>query len=157
LLLCYPTKLFRKCSSYCRLRRWQALHVFVEKFQGCYKDGVNGTKDFRPLAGLYLVVRIALTTVGYIEYHSLRSLLRIIITMAASMFIATARPYYKKSHMKILESLMLALIGLLSLLILAYQYLLPSETYLLQPYLIITFASIPQLVLILYILYHPLR
>jgi len=118
---------------------------------------VDGTKDFRPLAGLYLVVRIALTTVGYIEYHSLRSLLRIIITMAASMFIATARPYYKKSHMKILESLMLALIGLLSLLILAYQYLLPSETYLLQPYLIITFASIPQLVLILYILYHPLR
>ena len=50
LLLCYPTKLFRKCSSYCRLRRWQALHVFAETFQGCYKDGVNGTKDFRSLA-----------------------------------------------------------------------------------------------------------
>jgi len=31
LLLCYPTKLFRKCSDYCRLRRWQTLHIFVEK------------------------------------------------------------------------------------------------------------------------------
>ena len=61
LLLCYPTKLFRKCSSYCRLRRWQALHIFAEKFQGCYKDGVNGTKDFRPWAGLYLGIRIAIT------------------------------------------------------------------------------------------------
>jgi len=47
--------------------------------------------------------------------------------------------------MNILESLMLALVGLLSLLILAYQYLLPADTHLLLPYLIITFASIPQL------------
>jgi len=46
---------------------------------------------------------------------------------------------------------------LVSLLILAYQYLVPSEAHLLLPYLIITFASIPQLVLALYILYHPLR
>ena len=52
---------------------------------------------------------------------------------------------------------MLALVGLLSLLILAYQYLLPADTHLLLPYLIITFASIPQLVLIVYIVYHPLR
>ena len=50
LLLCHPTKLFRKCSSYCRLRRWQA------KFQGCYKDGVHDTKYFRSFTGLYLVV-----------------------------------------------------------------------------------------------------
>ena len=44
LLFCYPTKIFRKCSSYCRHRRWQVLHAFAEKFQGCYKDGVDGTK-----------------------------------------------------------------------------------------------------------------
>jgi len=42
--------------------------------------------------------------------------------------------------------------GLVSLLILAYQYLLPSETHLLLPYVIITLISIPQLALILQIL-----
>jgi len=159
LLLCYPTKLFRKCSSYCRLRRWQVLHVFVEMFQGCYKDGVNGTKDFRPLAGLYLVVRIALMTSGDGETHSSLALawfLRAIVTIATSLFIATVRPY-ERNYMNVLESLILALLGLLSLLMLAYQYLLPSEAHLLLPYLIITLISIPQLVLILYILYHPLR
>ena len=72
------------------------------------------------------------------------------------MVIATARPY-KRNYMNVLESLMLALVGLLSLLILAYQYLLPADTHLLLPYLIITFSSIPQLVLIIYILFHPLR
>jgi len=154
LLLCYPTKLFRKCSSYCRLRRWQALHIFVEKFQGCYKDGVNGTKDFRSLAGLYLVLRIALlSTAGYYTSHALGWLL---CAIAASLLIAIARPY-KRNYMNVLESLTLALLGLLSLLMITYQYLVPSGTYLLLPYLIITFASIPQLVLALYILYHPLR
>ena len=38
-----------------------------------------------------------------------------------------------------------------------YMYLFPSETHLLLPYLIITLISIPQLVLIVYIVYHPLR
>ena len=161
LLLCYPTKLFRKCSSYRRLRGRQALlvHTFVEKFQGCYKDGVNGTTDFRSLAGLYLVVRIALMISGDAKIHSslaLAWLLRAIVSLVTSLFIAIARPY-KRNYMNVLESLMLALIGLLSLLILAYQYLIPSETHLLLPHLIITLISIPQLVLILYVLYHPLR
>ena len=117
LLLCYPTKLFRKCSTYCRLRRWQALHVFAEKFQGCYKDGVNGTTDFRSLAALYLVVRIALLTSGDVETHSslaLKWFLCAIATLFTSLFIATARPY-KRNYMNVLESLMIALLGLLSL------------------------------------------
>ena len=157
LLLFYPTKLFRKCSSYCRLRRWQSLHIFVEKFQGCYKDGVDGSKDYRSLAGLYLVIRIALlATGGYYTSYVMGWLLGATIIIAASLLIAIARPY-KGDYMNVLESLMLALLGLVSLLILAYLYLFPSGENLLLPYLIITFVSIPQLVLILYILYHPLR
>ena len=50
------------------------------------------------------------------------------------MFIATARPY-KKSYMNNLESLMLALLGLLLLLMLAYQH---SKEQLLLPYVMIT-------------------
>ena len=132
----------------------------LKSSQGCYKDGVNGTKDFRSLAGLYLVVRIALMTSGDGDTHrsfALAWFLRAILTIATSLFIATVRPY-KRNYMNVLESLMLALLGLVSLLMLAYQYLLPSETHLLLlPYLITTLISIPQLVLILYILYHPLR
>ena len=51
---------------------------------------------------------------------------------------------------------MLALLGLLSLLNLALPYL-SSKAHLLLLYLTVTFASIPQLILIIYILYHPLR
>ena len=34
LLIIYPTRLFRRCVSCCRFRRWHALHIFVESFQG---------------------------------------------------------------------------------------------------------------------------
>ena len=50
LLILYPTRLFRRCVSCCGFRRWHALHMFVESFQGEYKDGTNGTRDFRMLS-----------------------------------------------------------------------------------------------------------
>ena len=58
LLILYPTRLFRKCVSCCGLRRWHALHMFVESFQGEYKDGTNGTRDFRMVSESFLILRI---------------------------------------------------------------------------------------------------
>ena len=45
----YPTTLFKKCVSCCGFQEWYPLHTFVESFQGQYKDGSNGTCDFRDL------------------------------------------------------------------------------------------------------------
>ena len=42
-LILYPTRLFRRCVSCCGFRRWHALYMFVESFQG--QDGTNGTRD----------------------------------------------------------------------------------------------------------------
>ena len=57
-LILYPTRLFRKCVSCCGFRRWHALHMFVESFQGQYKDGTNGTHDFRMVSASFLILRI---------------------------------------------------------------------------------------------------
>jgi len=59
LLILYPTRIFRKCITCCGFRRWHALHTFMEAFQGQYKDGTNGTRDFRIGSALYLILRIA--------------------------------------------------------------------------------------------------
>ena len=59
LLILYPTRIFRKCITCCQFRRWHALHSFMEAFQGQYKDGTNGTWDFRIVSALYLIFRIA--------------------------------------------------------------------------------------------------
>ncbi len=60
LLGLYPCQCFQKCLNCCRLGRCQALHIFMDAFQGCCKDGTNGTKDCRWYVALHLWVRITL-------------------------------------------------------------------------------------------------
>ena len=70
LLVIYPTSLYRKISH--RLKpRWKlAIKAYVETFQGCYKDGTNGTRDYRAISGYILVTGALLLTVEYVEAHT---------------------------------------------------------------------------------------
>ena len=56
-LILYPMKCFQRCLG-CSQIKLHALHIFADAFQGCYKDGTNGTRDFRYFAATYLMVRI---------------------------------------------------------------------------------------------------
>ena len=60
LFLLYPMKSFQRCLGYCPRIRWQFLHTFADAFQGCYKNGTNGTRDYRYFAGLFLLFRVML-------------------------------------------------------------------------------------------------
>ena len=60
LLSLYPTRLFRKCLTCCGFQRWDILHLVMDVFQGWYKDGTEGTYDFRSLSALYMILRIVL-------------------------------------------------------------------------------------------------
>ena len=43
-----------------QLSKWPALRICLDSFQGCYKDGTEGTCDCRFFSSLYLIIRIAL-------------------------------------------------------------------------------------------------
>ena len=59
LLLClYPFHCFQRVLNACKLR-CQALHVLMDAFQGCYKNGTNGTRDCRFFSAIHLLVRIS--------------------------------------------------------------------------------------------------
>ena len=55
LLFLYNSKIIRKCLRTCKLK-CNGLHTFMDIFQGCYKDGTNGTCDYRYFEGLYFLV-----------------------------------------------------------------------------------------------------
>ena len=58
LLLFHPMKWFQKCLNGLKLNRY-GLHIFVDSFAGCYKDGTEpGTRDCRYFAALFLLLRI---------------------------------------------------------------------------------------------------
>ena len=58
-LLClYPCRSFQRLLNHYNLS-FQALHIFMDTFQGSYKNGTNGTKDYRYFAAGNLVLMIA--------------------------------------------------------------------------------------------------
>ena len=60
ILALYQTKTFQKCLKCLNLHRCLSLRMFIEVFQGCYKDGTDGTYDLRFTASLYLFLRLGL-------------------------------------------------------------------------------------------------
>ncbi len=69
LLLLYPIKRFRKLLSYCGPKKYHALYVFLDTFQGHYKDVTNGTRDYRAASCISFVLRFG---VVYVLDRSLR-------------------------------------------------------------------------------------
>ena len=57
-LVLYPTRIFRKTVNLLGFQRWDILAQIMDIFQGWYKDGLNGTRDYRPFASMYFLLRI---------------------------------------------------------------------------------------------------
>ena len=64
-LISYPTRLFRKFQDYLPPRVNISLKMFVSTFQGGYKDGADGTRDYRSLSGLILAAFLVVMAVHY--------------------------------------------------------------------------------------------
>ena len=59
LLLCvYPTRIYRYLSQSLSARKRLAITAFAEALNNCFKDGLNGTRDYRALIGIVLFVEI---------------------------------------------------------------------------------------------------
>ena len=111
LLILYPTKPFQKCLGY-RRRRWHGLDTFADAFQGCYKDGTNGSHDCRYFAGLYLILRIALFASHISTSSWMGNTVPGIIFLCASIGSLAVRPY-KDDKFNILDGVMMALLAVL--------------------------------------------
>ena len=154
LLILYPCKIFNRCPNRCHKRRCHALHIFVEAFQGCYKDGVTGGWNLRSMSGVYLLLRFVLVLLNYHMVHQIGWSLRALMFLSLSILILIVQPY-KEYYMNVMDSLLLALLGFLILLIVAIQFLLPSANEALI--LISVIGGLPQVVLLLSVSYRQLK
>jgi len=153
ILILYPTRIFKRSISSCRFKKWHALHTFMEAFQGQYKDGTNGTRDFRMVSALYLIFRIAALLQYFgnqISYDTLVWLTTAVVFASTSLFFSNARPY-KMDHSNTFDSLLLALLSIQALLNLLVKYLHRYNNLIGLTVLLI--MGIPHAALTLYILY----
>ena len=105
-LILYPTRLgsHLNCASETTGRRWQAVKTFIEAFQGSYKDGTKGDRDYRAVSGAYLLIRVlggllfafinSKTTTNY----SNTALTAAGAAMLTAAFFGLAKPYKIARH-----------------------------------------------------------
>ena len=101
LLFLYPCKCFQTFLNRANWRS-QALHAFIEAFQGCFKDGTDGDRDCRYFAALYLLIRVlAYLSLGVLMVSSSISLLTVLF-ITLIMLVSTFHPY-KESFNNIID------------------------------------------------------
>ena len=132
LLLLYPMRSFQRCLGYCTRIRWQFLHTFADVFQGCYKNGTNGTRDYRYFAGLYLLFRTILL-IAFISPASYRWLILTPFPVVASLLFAYFRPY-KNNYFNILDCLCFAILAITTFLIMYGMNVTPFPMQLYSTY-----------------------
>ena len=150
LLILYPTRLFRKCVSCCGFRRWHALHIFMESFQGQYKDGTNSTSDFRMVSALFLILRI-LILASFHNYSLWVLAGRRITIICAICFYAVARPYKKNLGNNVDILILASLSTSVLLLLLAFHFHLTVPAVLYHSLAIVLLLAVPHMILILYV------
>ena len=70
LLLCiYPTRIYRYLSQFISARKRLAITAFAEALHNCYKDGLNGTRDYRALAGMVMFLPVLYTLFAAVIRH----------------------------------------------------------------------------------------
>ena len=113
LLLClYPTKLCKlttKCI--CTPRQQNALFMFMDCFQGHYKNGTTGTYDCRFVSSIGFIVRLLVCyflSYGWSRSHGRNNEILTYISFllfSVSLFYAFVRPC-KKQYMNVIEGLL---------------------------------------------------
>ena len=126
ILLClYPTKIFRKLLQCSLPLRWQCgLSTFMDAFQGYYKDGRDGTRDYRAASSIHLIL-IAIIVYRnvsirhYVSSYKLSDAQQFLVV--SSLFYALARPC-RQHRDNIIQSLLYFLSAVVILLIAMCSY-----------------------------------
>ena len=116
LLLClYPSHCMRKVFGRCRFTRSEDFVKLIDAFQDGYKNGTNGTRDYRAVSSLYATHRVSLFFFFlYLKSHDFITIepfvLQAIIYILTFAFYAYARPYKSTLNNNIELLLLLLLI-----------------------------------------------
>ena len=143
LLIIYPTRMYSRCLSRClSARKRLAITAFAEALHFCFKDGLNGTRDYRVFAGLLalgpLLYPLFRNMLHYLGYQS--NLGAALITFASSTIISYVKPC-KQAVANLSISFHLMMIGIICI---AHR-LWVFETVISTDKLELTFIFIPLL------------
>ena len=92
LLFLYPCSWFQVCLNHTGCS-CQSLHIFMDSFQGHYKNGTNGTRDFRYFSALYLLLRAVVYASTVLAFQILSYAYTTIFLICFVAVLSLAQPY----------------------------------------------------------------
>ena len=97
LLFLYPFSCFQVCLNRTGLS-CQFLHIFMDTFQGHFKNGTNGTRDFRYFSAFYLLLRGLVYASIVLAYQINSYAYTTVVLTVFTVLVALARPYKADSY-----------------------------------------------------------
>ena len=111
LLFLYPCSCFQVCLNHTGCS-CQSLHIFMDTFQGHYKNGTSGTRDLRFFSGLNLLLRVVVYASTVLNYQIESYAYTTVIICVLAISVALTRPYKKYIH-NVTESCFLIITAML--------------------------------------------
>ena len=114
LLLVYPLRMLGRLleclrCNYCIGAKCSHL---MDAFQGCYKNGTNGTYDCRYFAGLYLIYRVALMLCLLQPGYFLQFVTKQLILMAMAVSFVVLRPYANEMYNSLDATILVSMVAI---------------------------------------------
>ena len=142
LLLCiYPTRLYRYLSRFLSARKRLAITAFAEALHSCFNDGLNGTRDYRAMAGVTFFGFLILVAIQY--FLTLRApspIVKTVLWMILVCIVSYVKPC-KSAVANISLSFHMTMFGIHMCLTYLWEFDLSVETDTLELMFIVTFLS----------------
>ena len=138
LLLLYPFNFFQNLLNRCVCKS-QALRVFMNSFQGSFRDGSDGNSDCRWLSSAYVIVRIIVLLVGSVARNRTFFPIASTILMACAVAVGIFQPYKRSAHNTFEATLLLVLAAFFASHGAASIAQLATTQGFLQPSIVLTF------------------
>ena len=97
LLFLYPLRCFQHLLNRLHLNS-HALRTFMDVFQGTFKDGTNGTRDYRSFSGLFLLVELLLLIVFSWTFPTFYYPIASMVILVYCVLFIIFQPYKRKLH-----------------------------------------------------------
>ena len=144
-VLCiYPTRVYRHLSGCMSARKQLAITAFVEALHSCFKDGLNGTRDHRALAGSVVFLVMLVSSLNFVSSLVFVKNVSFIFTIMMWMILVCAVSYVKPCKSTVANISLIfhmTLFGILWCLTYLWIYDLSVETHTLELIVIVTFLS----------------
>ena len=143
LLLCiYPTRVYRYLSRFLSARKRLAITAFAEALHSCFKDGLNGTRDYRAMAGGTFFIALLLSAISILPRKFLSDgkshIVEIILWMILVCIVSYVKPC-KSAVANVSLSFHMTIFGIIMCLTYLWEFGLSVETDTLELMFIVTF------------------